>query len=366
MPTEQKQYCPYSASIEVQKPDEEQVFSEIASRMKHISELVSDRARHATRSVHAKSHGLLKAELTVLDGLPEPLAQGMFQRVRSYPAIMRFSTVPGDILADSISTPRGLGVKVIGVEGPMLPEHQGEVTQDLVTINGKSFPSADSASFLEGVKLLEKHVNDSEAFKQLVSTAARTTEAVLEAVGTESATLKGFGHRQTHILGETFCTAAPLRYGNYMAKICLEPTSQNLKDLKDKPLDAGTSHSALRDAVVDFFKTGEAIWDVKVQLCVDLEKMPIEDASVQWPEELSPYITVARLVAPPQDAYSAARRLYVDEILSFNPWHALEAHRPLGNIMRARKKSYAASSQFRHATNGNPASEPRSIAELPA
>ena len=118
--------------------------------------------------------------------------------------------------------------------------------------------------------------------------------------------------------------------------------------------------------MVDFFKTGEAIWDVKVQLCVDPEMMPIEDASVEWPEELSPYITVARLVAEPQDAYSAARRLYVDEILSFNPWHALEAHRPPGNIMRARKKAYAASSQFRHATNGSPAGEPRSIDELPA
>ena len=62
--------------------------------------------------------------------------------------------------------------------------------------------------------------------------------------------------------------------------------------------------------MVDFFKTGEAIWDVKVQLCVDPEMMPIEDASVEWPEELSPYITVARLVAAPQDANSAARRLY--------------------------------------------------------
>ena len=130
MPTEQKQYYPYAASVEVQRPDEEQVFSEIASCMSHIAELISDRSRHASRAVHAKSHGLLRAELTVLEGLPEPLAQGLFQRGKSYPAIMRFSTVPGDILADSISTPRGLGMKVIGAEGSMLPEHHGENTQD--------------------------------------------------------------------------------------------------------------------------------------------------------------------------------------------------------------------------------------------
>ena len=86
-------------------PDEEKVFSEIASRMQHISELVSDRARHATRSVHAKSHGLLKAELTVLEGLPEPLAQGMFRRGGAYQAIMRFSTISRGIFWPTASRP---------------------------------------------------------------------------------------------------------------------------------------------------------------------------------------------------------------------------------------------------------------------
>jgi hypothetical protein len=94
--------------------------------------------------------------------------------------------------------------------------------------------------------------------------------------------------------------------------------------------------------------------------------MPVEDASVPWPEDLSPYLAVGHLIAEPQDAYSPARRIYVDELLSFNPWHALAAHRPLGNIMRARKKSYAASSQFRHGSESRPMSEPKSISELPA
>ena len=79
-----------------------------------------------------------------------------------------------------------------------------------------------------------------------------------------------------------------------------------------------------------------------------------------------PYLPVGRLVAAPQDAYSPERRVYVDEVLSFDPWHALEAHRPLGNIMRARKLAYAASSHFRHTTNMRESAEPRTIAELPA
>ena len=35
------------------------------------------------------------------------------------------------------------------------------------------------------------------------------------------------------------------------------------------------------------------------------------------------------------------------ESLSFDPWHALEAHRPLGNMMRARNHAYRPSTQER-------------------
>jgi len=48
---------------------------------------------------------------------------------------MRFSTLPGDVLDDSVSTPRGLAMKVIGVEGERLEGSEGDVTQDFVLIN---------------------------------------------------------------------------------------------------------------------------------------------------------------------------------------------------------------------------------------
>jgi hypothetical protein len=73
----------------------------------------------------------------------------------------------------------------------------------------------------------------------------------------------------------------------------------------------------------------------------------------------------AKIVARPQNAYSLERRVYVDEKLSFDPWHCLLAHRPLGNIMRARFHAYQASTDFRHSANGREMVEPRSIGELP-
>ncbi len=366
MNTQTQAFVRYSDDVETIQPDEEKVFDEIAGVMRHLSEIMNDRYRHAVRAVHAKSHGLLKGELQVLDELPEPLRQGLFARAGRFPAIIRFSTNPGDILADSVSTPRGMALKVVGVEGmEMVAGHEGQTTQDFVFVNDKAFGSPDTAGFLKALRFLEKNVNDSEVLKKLVSAAARGANAVLGLVGQESGTLKQLGHPETHPLGETFASIAALRYGDYVAKICFTPASENLKALHDKHVDVNGHYSALRDAIVNFFRTETAVWDVGVQLCTDLKTMPVEDASVQWPEEVSPYQPVARLTVGPQDAYSPERRVYVDEVLAFNPWHALAAHRPLGNVMRARKKSYEMSAAFRHEMNVRPSGEPRSIDELP-
>lgn len=362
------QYVPYGDSVETKHADEDKTFSELAATMRHISEIVNDRARNAYRSVHAKSHCLLQAQLTVHPDLPPQFAQGLFQSGAQYPVIMRFSTNPGDVLPDSISSPRGLALKVIGVTNQeMVPTHSANATQDFVLVNGKVFGAPDAAAFLKIVKLLEQHVTDPQGLKQLVSTSTRVIENVLESVGRGSDTLKAFGHPETQILGESYFSQAAIRYGAYIGKIGIIPVSENLKALTNKhvPHISG-NYSALRDECVKFFETETAEWDVCVQLCTDTEKMPVENPSVEWPENLSPYVPVARIVAAPQNAYSPERRVYVDEKLSFNPWHCLAAHRPLGNIMRARFEAYKASSTFRHSSNARDLIEPKSIDELPA
>ncbi len=102
-----------------------------------------------------------------------------------------------------------------------------------------------------------------------------------------------------------------------------------------------------------------------MQLCTDLERMPVEDASVPWPEDESPYVAVARLVLPPQNAYSPARQAFFDDVLSFQPAHALQAHRPLGSLMRARLATYQALSAYRHEQNHQKQVEPYSVDQVP-
>jgi hypothetical protein len=356
---------PYAATVENIEEDEAHSIAELIDTMRSINQTTFRDSGHGYRSVHAKSHGLLAGELTVLPDLTEPLAQGLFAQAGNYPVVMRFSTTPGDLLDDSVSTPRGVAIKLIGVPGERLPGSENGMTQDFVMVNGPAFNKPDLKSFLKAVKLLAKTTDKAQGLKKLFSATLRGVEKTLEAVGSPSPTLLSMGGQpETHILGDTFYTQAPLRYGRYMAKLALAPVSPELTALTDQPLDVNGKPNGLRDAVVAFFAERSATWELRVQLCTDLDTMPIEDASTPWPQSDSPYLPVARLVVQPQPAWNESRVRAMDDGLSFSPWHGIAAHRPLGSIMRARQSVYRVMAEQRAAQNGGVIGEPRALDEI--
>src|SRR4051794_23048335 len=96
-------YLEYSPSLEQVAPNESEVFEELSRTMQHITRTMASHYRHAYRPVHAKSHGVVTGTLDILPNLGAHLAQGLFARAGSYPVLLRFSTNPGDLLADSVS-----------------------------------------------------------------------------------------------------------------------------------------------------------------------------------------------------------------------------------------------------------------------
>lgn len=357
----------YDPSFEIADEDEAETRDELVKTLHGISETTFKDSGHATRSVHAKSHGLLRAELRVLDDLPPVLAQGIFAKPGTWPVVMRLSTVPGDILDDSVSTPRGLAIKVVGVEGERLPDSEGAVTQDFVLVNGPAFSAPGAKKFLTVLKLLALTTDKAPGLKKALSAIFRGTERAIEAMGGKSGTLRALGgHPETHILGETFFSQVPILFGPYMAKISIAPISTELKLLVHAPLNVNGKPNGLRDAVIEFFASTAGEWELRVQLCTDLHTMPVEDASVAWPEEQSPYIAVARITAQPQQAWSEARARAVDDGMSFSPWHGIAAHRPIGSVMRIRKLAYEMSAKFRAVHNDRRIDEPRDLNDLPA
>ena len=364
---------PYEARYEYEEEGEQETRAQLLQTLHGISATTYADSGHATRSVHAKSHGLLRARLQVLDGLAPELAQGLFAVPAGYDAVMRISTIPGDMLDDKISVPRGMAVKVIGVPGTQLSSLDAEdgeppaATQDFVLVNGPAFLAPSAKKFLGSLKLLAGTTDKAPRLKQALSTVLQGAEKALEAVGGESGTLKSLGgHPETHVLGETYYSQAPILYGAYMAKVALVPVSPELAALRGAHVDLDGKPNGLRDAVVAFFSRNAATWEVRIQLCRDIATMPLEDSSVAWPEEDSPYLPVARLTALPQAGWSEALSRAVDDGMAFSPWHGVLEHRPLGSIMRVRKAAYAMSARFRFERTGNIAREPRDLAAFPA
>ena len=233
-------------------------------------------------------------------------------------------------------------------------------------VNGPAFSAPNTKVFLGNLKLLAATTDRIEGVKRASSAFLRTVEGALEAVGVESATLKTLGGQpETHILGESFYSQVPLRWGDHIAKVGLFPATDALRALTDAPLHLKGDPDGLRAAVNGFFREHGGEWDLRAQLCVNLHDNPVENAHKIWDEDKSPFLSVGRITVKPQTGWSEARSRMVDDGLSFTPWHGLAAHRPLGSVMRARKRAYEMSARFRAEHNGVAVQEPREAVRLP-
>ncbi|TCP87132.1 hypothetical protein C8J42_11145 [Sphingomonas sp. PP-CE-1A-559] len=205
---------------------------------------------YAHRAVHAKAHGYLKAKFEVLPDLPTSLAQGLFESPATYDTILRFSTTPGDVLDDNVSTPRGVALKVLGVSGARLPGSESDTTQNYVLGNSPSFQVATAAGFLKQLKILAATTGHAEPVKEALSVLSRTTNAGLEKVGLKSATLTTLaGQAITELLGDSFYSQAAILHGDYFAKVVLAPVATELVALSGKMCPAIPTRSASQSSV---------------------------------------------------------------------------------------------------------------------
>lgn len=364
-----KNYIRYSDEIEVKQPNEDEDSRAVVESMARVNKIMFERYRHAVRDAHAKNHGILRGELEIYGNLPEHLAQGLFKEPRKYPVIIRFSTAPGMIEADKKSSQRGMAIKIIGVEGEkFLAEDKDALTQDFLLVNYPIIPTGTVKDYLDQQKKVEEYINTPDLFQSVQGAMLVAGRKIKNLIGKEEDP-NHFSIPGSHILGDRYFSMAAIRYGDYVAKISIAPKSENVASLHGKDMDEdlmkSEPESFLTTIVKNFFENQTAVYELSAQLCTDLEKMPVEDGSVQWMEEDSPFQAIASLTISPQNTFSPERRVYGDDVLSFNPFHCLPEHRPLGNIMRVRKLAYETSSKYRHHMNAAPRIEPKTIDELP-
>lgn len=245
-----------------------------------------------------------------------------------------------------------MAIKLLGVEGPSLIE--GEVdagTQDFILINHPVFFAIDPRDLVE---FTGRSTARAEALKvgdtakaEAVRKGFERQFSIAEAMRTET-----FGTPSP--LEMTFFSETPYRLGGHAVKYVATPGEAN--NSGQPRITEQSSPDALREAMIAHLTTGKqaATFSFGVQLQTDPIKMPVEDPTVLWDTEP---ITVATIVIPPQE-FAREDQLRFCENLSYTPWHASEAHRPLGGINRARKPVYQDTSSFRHEANGVERKEP--------
>ncbi len=214
--------------------------------------------------------------------------------------------------------------------------------------------------------MLAKTTDRLEGVKKAMSAVLQPVAAGLKAVGLASPNIEQMGGAPpVHPLGETYFSQTAYRYGDHIVKWALFPVSRRLTELTGSHVHTSGRPDAIREAMNEALVEHGGTWELRVQLCRDLEKQPVEDATVEWTEADTPFLTVAIIEVAPQIAWTPMDSSRTEDALAFNVWHGLAAHQPLGNINRARRETYERSAARRGQANGCPMHEAHTLEEVP-
>ncbi len=299
-------------------PDEDARHAAFAETIVGIQSRINRKAGKG-RAFHRKQVAALRGTLTVPGDLPSYAAQGLFGRPGEYPVVVRMSNGGMVPQPDAVPDIRGLALSVRGLDGPGA---LGGMTdrQDFLLINRPAFGFQDSRDFAElvppairGQSALVGHLISKHG---VVRGGVETARQVAELARPFS----GFATSDFH-------SCAPVAWGPFAAHVHVQPVG------------AGRNLLAWRDWGGDIrerIAQGPLRWNLQAQFYTDPDATPVEDGRRVWK---SPKVTVGLLEA---EELADPGEIEGDH---FDPWMALEEHRPLGEIMRARKAAYLASFQ---------------------
>jgi hypothetical protein len=299
----------------------------------------------AHRGQHPKMHGCVRGEFRVLDALEKDVAVGIFAEPRSYPVWIRFSN--GFSQDDRDPDFHGMAIKLMGVPGEKLGEEQQ--TQDFIL--------ADTSYFFAGtVERLLLFMQQKVGLVMQGKTPQEQLQALsVDFPGEVERFLKTVRPAPAPLVDAQYWSCVPYRLDNRAVKYMAAPSANNAVP---SPYDSRPdSENYARAALVERLASGSepAVLDFHIQTQTCSESEPVEDASVEWK---SPFTRVAEITIPAQ-TFNTTNQDTFGEKLSFNPWHSLPEHQPLGGLNRSRRIVYAKSSHLRHETRGVAMMEPR-------
>ncbi len=312
-----------------------------------LAELNKQLRQPGLRGQHPKSHGVVWAEFTVEPNLPSDLSVGVFKEPgKTFPAWIRFSNARGD--DDSKNGVHGMAIKLMGVSGEkVLDAEKDATTQDFLLIDYPTFFLRNTADYAAFFSELAKSPDKPplKFFFPSVNPAHWHTHEFITL-------LKMQRQRIVSPLETSYWSASAYQLGTDAIKWSVQPSAANQSDRS-----VGTTKDYLHERLVEQLQTKEAVFDFLVQKQTDLQTMPVDDPTIRWDEKKSPFQKVATIRIPRQK-FDGPEQVEFGENLSFNPWHSLPEHQPLGDINQVRKAVYQSVSEKRHQETMNIGGEP--------
>jgi hypothetical protein len=289
------------------------------------------------RGGNTKTHGLVRGEFTVRDDLPEHMRRGIFAEPRTYKAWVRFSG-PGPYITSDIEDVgfMSMSIKLMGVPGPKLLDDE-QFTQDMTGVSTPTFVTPDTEA---NAKLQKWSYKNAQAFYFLNFQETHLLDSIMQLLWTKT---------QTSPLEDDYFSCVPYLLGEGQAMQYAFRTRMRTKTRVPR-LPLRPPDNYLRDAMVATLAKEDVVFDILLQVQTDSFRMPIENNAVLWPTTLSPRVPAAVLRIP-QQKFDSPEQLDFARVLTFNPWHCIPEHRPLGNQSRARKRMYYELSRLRQRMN---------------
>lgn len=303
------------------------------------------------RGGNTKTHGVVRAEFQVREDVPPQMRRGIFATPRTYPAWVRYSG-PGPVWSADIEDIGflSMAIKVMGVPGPKLMDDE-KFTQDLLGTCAPTFVTPDTRA---NAQLQHWSYVNAPVFYFFNPREPHLLDAIMNSLWTRT---------QTSPLECDYFSTVPYLLGEGQAMQYSFHTRLRSRSavpgLPGRPPD-----NYLRQAMAATLARGDVEFDVCVQVQTDPFLMPIENAAVMWPTRLSPRVPVAT-VRIPRQTFDSAEQIAFARVLSYNPWHCVPEHRPLGNVSRARKRLYWEMSQLRQQMNAQSHYEPNGGEKFP-
>jgi len=296
------------------------------------------------RGGNTKTHGIVRAEFIVHDGLPPHMRRGIFAQPRTFRAWVRFSG-PGPYITPDIDDVgfMSISIKLLGVEGPKLMEEE-KFTQDMFGVSTPTFVTPDVRA---NAKLQLRSLQNASILYFINPSDPHLGDLIMQGLWTKA---------QTSPFEAPYFSCVPYLMGEGQAMVySVWPKTSKRTPIPRVPSRPPDNY--LRDAMVAALNAGDVDLDFRIQMQTDPHLMPIENAGVLWPERLSPRVSVATIHIPRQKFDSQAQLEFARR-LSYNPWHCIADHRPLGNQSRARRRMYYELAKLRHDMNAVPHYEP--------